>query len=98
MRRRINYAKKARQERRTLFMFVMIGIIMCAYFSMGAVADTEQDSTQVVVQPGDTLWEICQNNLPANEDLRDYVYKVKYINDMKIVALEVGQTIILPNS
>ena len=98
MRRRINYAKKARQERRTLFIFLMIGVMMCAYFSLGAVANNENEFVTVIVQPGDTLWEICEENLPTNEDLRDYVYKVKYINEMKTVALEVGQTVILPNS
>ena len=98
MKRRINYAQKARKQRRTLFMFFIIAFVLCAYFAMGAVANNTEEYITVVAEPGDTLWEICEENLPANVDLRNYVYKVKYINEMKTSAIDVGQEIILPNS
>ena len=98
MKRRINYSEKARRQRRSLFMFLMIGVVLSVYFSIGAIADDPQGGTVVTVQPGDTMWEICEENLPDNEDLRSYVYKVKHVNDMKTMELTVGQEIFLPNS
>lgn len=98
MKRRINYSQKARRQRRSLFMFIMVGIVLSIYFSVGATANDPQGGTVVTVQSGDTMWEICEENLPANEDLRDYVYKVKYVNELKSMELSVGQEIFLPNS
>ena len=96
MKRRINYSQKARRQRRTLLMFLVIGAILTTWLSIGAMADMEEEGIVVTVQPGDTMWEICEENLPANTDLRDYVYKVKYVNEMKTMELKVGQEIYLP--
>lgn len=98
MKRKINYAQKARRQRRTLTIFIMIGIVLCVYFSMGALADNTEKTTTVYVTAGDTLWSICEENLPANEDLRSYIYKVKRLNKMETSNIYVGQEIILPNS
>ena len=98
MKRKINYSEKARKQRRKLLMFIMVGLILTIYFSVGATANDKQSGIIVIAQPGDTMWEICEENLPANEDLRDYIYKVKYINKMKTMELSVGQEIFLPNS
>lgn len=98
MKRKINYAQKARRQRRTLTIFITIGIILCVYFSMGALADNTEKTTTVYVTAGDTLWSICEENLPANEDLRSYIYKVKRLNKMETSNIYAGQEIILPNS
>jgi len=98
MKRKINYYEKARKQRRKLLMFLAVGVILTICFSIGATADMEDEGIVVIAEPGDTMWEICEENLPANTDLRDYVYKVKYINKMKTMELSVGQEIFLPYS
>ena len=96
MKRRINYSEKARKQRRSLLMFLLLGAIFTIWLSIGATAEMEEEGKVIIVQPGDTMWEICEDNLPANEDIRDFVYKVKYINKLKTMELEVGQEIFLP--
>lgn len=98
MRKRTYYADKARRERRTVCIFVAIIIILSAYLSIGAIAENTEKYTVVVVDAGDTLWQLCEENKPDNVDLRNYMYKVKYVNNMKSSALNIGQEIIFPNS
>lgn len=98
MKRKINYSEKARKQRRKLTMFLAIGAIITMLFSIGATAEMEDEGVVVTVQPGDTMWEICEENLPANTDLRNYVYKVKHVNELKTMELSVGQELFLPYS
>ena len=98
MKKRINYNEKAKRQRRTLCLFITVAIILGVYFTMGAVANNTDEFIKVVVLPGDTLWDICEENLPANEDLRNYIYKVKRVNEMDTMEIYAGQEIILPNS
>ena len=44
----------------------------------------------VYVTQGDTLWKI------APEDVRDIIYDIKEINDLKISDLKVGQELKIP--
>ena len=96
MKRKINYSERARKQRRKLMLFLVIGAVLTIWLSIGATAEMENEGFVVTVQPGDTMWEICEDNLPANTEIRDYVYKVKYINKLKTMELEVGQEIFLP--
>lgn len=96
MKRKINYSEKAKRQRRNLMMFLVVGAMITMWFTMGATAEMEDEGVLVTVQPGDTMWEICKETLPENTDIRDYIYKVKYVNKLKTMELEVGQEIFLP--
>lgn len=48
-----------------------------------------------IVQPGDTLWEICEEKFP-DEDPRKVIYEIKKINEMETSALKVHQKIQIP--
>ena len=78
--------------------FLVVGAIVAMLFSIGATAEMEDEGIVVIVQPGDTMWEICEENLPANTDLRNYIYKVKYVNELQTMELSVGQELFLPYS
>ena len=51
---------------------------------------------------GDTLWSIAENEINTNEyyknsDIRDVMYEIKELNNIKNENLEIGQKIIIPN-
>ena len=96
MRRRINFKDRAKRQRRTLAVFVLLVVISCVYVCTGALADDPVKYVTITIDSGDTLWEICKENKPDNVDLRNYIDKVKYINKMKTSDVSIGQEIVLP--
>ncbi|WP_261300982.1 LysM peptidoglycan-binding domain-containing protein [Paenibacillus andongensis] len=51
---------------------------------------------QVVIQRGDTLWEIASTHNKGNENIRSYVDKLKTINHLTTSSLKEGQVLLLP--
>ena len=74
-----------------LFICAIWAIIMLCTPVKGGPVET----TSYIVQPGDTLWEICEEKFP-NEDPRKVIYEIKKINGMKTSALKVHQKIQIP--
>ncbi|MBR3720502.1 MAG: LysM peptidoglycan-binding domain-containing protein [Clostridia bacterium] len=55
----------------------------------------------VYVTQGDTLWKIASEEQDSNsyykdKDVRDIIYDIKEINDLKISDLKVGQELKIP--
>ncbi len=93
--KRTSYREKARRQRRTLLIMVMAMIIA---FSLGvfAVADDGIDFVTVTVSSGDTLWNLCAPYKPERMDLRDFIEKVKYENNMESSEIFMGQELMIP--
>jgi LysM repeat protein len=51
--------------------------------------------TEVVVQPGDTLWSIATEHYPR-DDVRNRVDDIERINGLQSPLIEAGQTLRLP--
>lgn len=51
---------------------------------------------RVVVEPGDTVWDLAAARLPAGEDLRGYVAEVVERNRVDATALPPGSVLLLP--
>lgn len=97
MKRKINYAQKAKKQRRAAGVFLLIIILISLYLGICATAENTVSETLVIVSPNDTLWDICNKNKPDNVDLRKYISKVKYMNKLETAELSVGQELVLPN-
>ena len=54
-----------------------------------------QDSTTVVVQPGDTLWSIAAERYPA-DDVRARVHDIESANGLKSPLIQAGEMLQLP--
>ncbi len=50
----------------------------------------------VVVQAGDTLWNIAKMHAPEHLEFTDYMNKIKKANELNSSGLMLGQTLILP--
>lgn len=51
---------------------------------------------RVVVEPGDTVWDLAAARLPAGEDLRGYVAEVVDRNRVDATALPAGSVLVFP--
>lgn len=84
------------RQRRSLFILVMAIFLVFGGLGLFAIADDGIDSVTVTVESGDTLWELCEPHKPERMDLRDFIAKVKYENNLKNSELTPGQQIKIP--
>ena len=93
--RRISYARKAKQQRMHVYIIMaVVGILFLT--SLAPLADNGIQEITVIADTGDTLWSICQEHKPEGMDLRLFIDKVMYENDLKSSCLEIGQEIVIP--
>lgn len=51
---------------------------------------------KIVIQTGDTLWDIAAEHKKRGENIRSYMDKIKSINHLKTSSLSEGQVLFLP--
>jgi len=51
---------------------------------------------QIVVLPGDTLWNIAEEHAPRGSNIRQYIQKLKRVNGLDGSSIQAGQILILP--
>ncbi len=92
--RRISYAKKAKQQRMNLYIVLTVVLILFAA-CLAPLADDGSHQITVIADSGDTLWSICEAYKPEKMDLRLFIDKVMYENDLSSSCLSIGQEIII---
>ena len=50
----------------------------------------------VNVTQGDTLWNIAKENISEKEDIRDYIYMIREVNDLKSANIHPGDQLLIP--
>lgn len=73
-------------------------IILAIYLFFMLITPATSGKTEYetyIIQPGDTLWEICEEKFP-DEDPRKVIYEIKKINGLGTSALKVHQKIQIP--
>lgn len=48
------------------------------------------------VMQGDTLWNIAKENISENEDIRDYIYVIRKVNNLESANIHPGDQILIP--
>lgn len=61
----------------------------------GATSNIKQEYEVVKVKSGDSLWKIAAAN-NNNKDIREYIYNIKKLNNLKSDVIYAGQTLLLP--
>ncbi|GAA4860565.1 hypothetical protein GCM10023310_44790 [Paenibacillus vulneris] len=102
-RRRGENPNGTKRRMRGLFVIALVILIasICLSFIGGNsdafAADTGSHLEQTVeVVKGDTLWGIASKYAGKGRNVRDYMYEVKKVNDLKSNVLQVGQVLVLP--
>ena len=86
-------------RRGRLVVFVLAFLVLAAIgvvFAGGSMATSEPEATEtVVVEPGQTLWEIAAD-ASDGRDVRDMVGHLVDLNHLDSVVLDAGQSIAVP--
>lgn len=103
MNRKNQTRKKYRIKSRvrfTVFIIVMLLITATAVTTVLGFNNvngmTKQQYIQVQVEPGDTLWSIAEQYMPADMDRRESVYIISKANETSASELYPGQTLKVP--
>lgn len=94
-------ALRAMFSRKMLFkLLITVAIIIAGCTGMVRVfASSSHDEIpmeQVIVSQGDTLWEIAVDYKPKDMDTRDYIHRIKKMNQLKTSEIEAGDVLSLP--
>lgn len=82
---------------------LLMGIIIVAILGINnTYSKTEVSYKEDYIIKGDTLWSIAENEVNTNsyyknKDIREVMYEIKQLNNIKNENLEIGQKIIIPN-
>ncbi|MFN0223195.1 LysM peptidoglycan-binding domain-containing protein [Paenibacillus sp. KR2-11] len=79
-------------------LFTVCGLISAAFagqdvYAAGTIAEKHDF---IYIHPGDTLWAVASEYGPADEDVRDYIVRLKKLNGIKGNGLQAGQKLLLP--
>lgn len=81
---------------RKLVVLVFVVVLLGGVGAAGAVFDTGEDEhVIVIVQEGDTLWEIARKHNPGM-DIRKYIYLIEKRNNLSSPLIHPGQQLVLP--
>ncbi len=95
-RRYYSFKQQAKNQRQKLYMFLLCAFIFITSLSGWVMADSGIDNVTVIVDSGDTLWDICYEYVPEKMDIRDFIEKVKYVNKLSSSNLEIGTELVIP--
>lgn len=80
----------------TAVMLVLISITGMLIGDNQAESLTKPVYSEVVIQYGDTLWDLALEFGPADKDIREVVHEICRINDITAESIYPGQTILIP--
>lgn len=86
------------KNRRRFYIFVMIVIIAVSSVSLVSTvngADTAEDYTSIVVESGDTLWDLAKE-YSGGKDLRQYIRKIEKANNITGSIIYEGDVLKMP--
>jgi nucleoid-associated protein YgaU len=82
-----------------IVMFALITAASIA-FAWSRIPDLSESQLgeyrQVVVQPGDTLWDLAREHSPEGADIRRIVYEIRTLNGLAGAEIHPGQHLLLP--
>lgn len=93
----VNKKKFIRSTSITIGLIIFI-ILMLANISF---SHTEVNYKEIVINSGDTLWSIAKyerinNKYFKNDDIRDIVDEIKYLNNLSASNLNIGDKLNIP--
>lgn len=75
--------------------------VLLALTAGGRFADAgpvDPAAGQVVVTPGDTLWDVAVANAPEGVDPRAYLARIRELNDLSSAAVPAWTVVLLPHA
>lgn len=72
-----------------LILFITLIIMMILNFIN--VPEYEETYQKIIVCEDDTLWDIAEKYKKTSQDIREYIYEIKKLNNMESAAIYEGQ-------
>lgn len=77
-------------------LMLLLALVAFAYVRHTAAVHPASYHTYIV-ERGDTLWVIAREFSPQSMDIRDYIYRLRQINNLRDSAtIHPGQVLLLP--
>lgn len=69
-----------------------------SYLTGSEISSAESLKTYktIIVVQGDTLWEIAKTNKSENQDIREFIFKIRTENNLNSETIYPGQKLTLP--
>ncbi len=83
------------KKRFAAFMGTLIVILIITAFAYTAYGYKEPSGKIVMIQKGDTLWDLAKANCDDG-DIRIYLHKIKEVNHLKNSDIYEGAMLVLP--
>lgn len=74
----------------------LIFIIIITFMCLNSIFDKEEytaKETQYVVTKGERLWDIAEQYKKPGQDIREYIYEIRKLNNMENSTIYEGQEI-----
>lgn len=97
---KIKIINKTKFFRSVVFLIITLSFILLSIFNTSSSKEIQNFKT-VTVADGDTLWSIAEyerkeNSYYKDSDIRDIVYSIKKINNLKTSGIQTNQNLIIP--
>ena len=79
-------------KKRFIISIVIIIALLISLFNL-CFAKTEVVTEDYVVSAGETLWSIASENKKAGQDVREYIYELREVNNMNDCMIYPNQVI-----
>ena len=79
-----------------LILYSLCLLCLCMLVEYISVEYVPMQTKTVIVQPGQTLWEIAADNLPEGKGIQRYIYDIKTVNGMETSELQAYQRLEVP--
>ncbi|MCK4258337.1 MAG: LysM peptidoglycan-binding domain-containing protein [Halanaerobiales bacterium] len=99
-----NIKHKTDSKKKTKIIPMVILTMIVVTFCTFIILEGHVNSNDLVkyhhleVQSGDTLWSLAKKFVKADEDIRDLIYQIRKINDLRTAEIHPGEIILIPTS
>lgn len=93
------YGIRIKSKKRFIIFLIIALVLMTASFALmfnNTYASSDASAQEYVINYGDSLWSIAQDNKPDGIDTRDYVSKIINMNGLQNGIIKPGAVIQLP--
>lgn len=90
-------------KKNKLFKKILVLSILCVILipltskALSPSSASKVSYSKITVCSGDTLWTIASENIRNNDDIREFVYNIKKINNLNSAIINPGQELLIPN-
>ena len=74
---------------------IIIFSIIVMFFSFTKNQEYTENHKTIYISKNETLWSIAKEYKKPNQDIRDYIYEIRKLNNMESATIYEGQELII---